>query len=303
MKKVLVTGASGFIGRHCLPILGAKEFEVHAVATGPRSDLDVAVHWHFADLLDGYEVRVLMDAVRPTHLLHLAWYAVPGRYWTATENLDWVAASLDLLKAFANHGGSRIVIAGTCAEYDWSEGLCSENATQLAPSTLYGTCKHALRVIVDAYAAQNNLSAAWGRLFFLYGPHEYPQKLVSAIIRSLLSNERAKCTAGDQKRDFLFVQDAASAFAALLDSNLQGPVNIASGQAIAVKEVIAKTAELLSRPELIDYGALPPPPSEPSLVVADVKRLKEELRWSPSHDLTDGLLKTIDWWRGELAQL
>src|SRR5205814_10055776 len=99
MKKVLVTGASGFIGRHCLQILGAKEFEVHAVATGPRSDLDVAVHWRLADLLDGYEVRVLMDAVRPTHLLHLAWYADRGRYWTASEHLDAVASGRDLLNA------------------------------------------------------------------------------------------------------------------------------------------------------------------------------------------------------------
>src|ERR1044072_871931 len=219
MKKVLVSGASGFIGRHCLPILVARGYEVHAVATKPQADLEAAVTWHFVDLLDGEMAANLIRDMNPTHLLHLAWYAVPGKYWRATENLDWVAASLNLVKAFAREGGKRVVIAGSCAEYDWSDGWCSESTTLLAPATLYGACKHALRVMVDAYARQSNLSFAWGRLFYLYGPYEQPQRLVSSVIRSLLLDERAQCSSGEQKRDFLFVQDAASAFTALLDSD------------------------------------------------------------------------------------
>jgi nucleoside-diphosphate-sugar epimerase len=303
MKKVLVTGASGFIGRHCLPILVARGYEVHAVATKPQADLETEITWHFVDLLDCGRANNLIRDLNPTHLLHLAWYAVPGKYWSATENLDWVTASLNLVKAFAHEGGKRVVIAGSCAEYDWSDGLCSEITTQLAPATLYGACKHALRVMVDAYARQSNLSVAWGRLFFLYGPYEQPQRLVSSVIRSLLLNERAQCSHGEQRRDFLFVQDAASAFTALLDSEVTGPVNIASGKAIAVKDIVQLAAEMLGHSELINYGAIATPANEPPLLVADVKRLQQELRWAPTYDLKSGLMKTVAWWRHELAQV
>ncbi len=79
-----------------------------------------------ADLLDGRETEAVLSRVQPTHLLHFAWYTVPGRYWTAPDNLRWTEASLRLLRAFEAHGGRRVVMAGTCAEYDWRYGYCSE---------------------------------------------------------------------------------------------------------------------------------------------------------------------------------
>jgi nucleoside-diphosphate-sugar epimerase len=149
-KKVLVTGASGFIGRYCLPILQSVEFEVHAVSSHPAPDVHSGVHWHQSNLLRTEEIATLIEAVQPTHLLHLAWYAVPGRYWTSAENFRWVQASLELLQRFRDHGGELIVTAGTCAEYSWANGYCSESTTDLAPASLYGTCKHALRLMVEA---------------------------------------------------------------------------------------------------------------------------------------------------------
>src|SRR5436190_5168313 len=147
-------------------------------------------------------------------MLQLDWYAVPGRYWTSTENIRWVHASLELLQLFREHGGERVVMAGTCAEYSWAGGYCSESATELAPASLYGTCKHALRLIVEAYAEQTNLSVAWARLFFLYGPFEDSTRLVASVIRSLLKGQPALCSSGNQQRDFLYVEDAAKALVA-----------------------------------------------------------------------------------------
>ena len=299
MKKVLLTGATGFVGRNCPAPLASRGYEVHAVSSSeiaPQSAPGVV--WHHADLLDREQLVGLVERVRPTHLLHMAWYAAPGKYWTSPENFRWVQASLDLFRAFASVGGVRVVAAGTCAEYEWGgDEICSEHATPLRPATLYGACKHALRVMLEAFAAQENLSAAWGRIFFLYGPHEHPGRLVASVVRSLLRGEPARCSHGRQVRDFLHVADVADAFVALLDSDVRGAVNIASGRPVALKEVVGEIGEKLGRRELIELGAVAAPANEPSVLVGDAKRLSEEVGWTPRRDLHRGLDETIVWWR------
>ncbi len=302
MKKVLLTGASGFIGRHCVRALSEKGYAVHTVSSRQTDSGEArGAVCHQADLLDRAQAFRLMETVQPTHLLHLAWYAVPGKYWTSTENFRWVQSSLDLFQAFAHNGGQRIVAAGTCAEYEWGlDAPCSENETPLKPATLYGACKHALRIMLEAYAAQEGLSVAWGRIFFLYGPRENPGRFVASVIRSLLLNEAARCSHGRQMRDLLHVADVADAFVALLDTNVRGAVNIASGRPVTLRDVAHEIGRKLNRRELIELGAVAPPANEPLSLLADVRRLSEQVGWKPSRDLSDGLDETIAWWRRHL---
>ena len=302
VKRVVVTGASGFIGRHALTPLIAAGFEVHAISS--RANMSAmnqdGVHWHQLDLLKSADLDFLLASIRPTHLLHLAWYAEPGRFWTASANLDWVSATLSLLQAFARHGGQRVVMAGTCAEYDWSDGRCYESTTALQPATLYGVCKNATRQIIERFCEQHQISSAWGRIFFLYGEHEHPARLVSSVISSLLKGEEALCSAGTQRRDFLHVSDVASAFVTLLDSDVQGAVNIASGEGLAIKDVVIRIAQKLDQDNLVRLGARPTPPGDPELLVADIARLRDEVKWTPTLSLDAGLDQTIAWWRHEL---
>src|SRR5262249_18992294 len=186
MRRGLITGPGGFVGRCCLAPLAAGFDEGHALARAPLPG--AAGRVPAAGLLDAAPVTGLGRPVRPSHLLHRAWVTTPGGYWTSADNLRWVGASLHLLRAFADAGGRRVVVAGSCAEYDWTAaGTCDEATTPLRPATLYGACKDALRRVLEAFAAQAGLSAAWGRLFFLYGPGEHPDRLVASVARALLA--------------------------------------------------------------------------------------------------------------------
>jgi len=298
MKRVLVTGSNGFIGRHCLPFLIEKGFEVHAVIPDKSLQLDLPqVQWTVADILKPDQVKSLFEKVKPNYLLHLAWYTAHGTYWTSSENLLWLQASIEMLSAFKLHGGKRILAAGTCAEYDWQFGYCSERITPAVPSTLYGVCKKAVSEVLLSFAGQEKISAAWGRIFFLYGPHEHPKRLIPSVINSLLDGQPALCTHGNQIRDFLHVEDVASAFAALLDSEVEGAVNIASGEPVALKSIIYQIGEKLGRSDLIQLGAIPMSESDVPLLIADVSRLHREVGWTRRYDLETGLEMTIDWWR------
>jgi nucleoside-diphosphate-sugar epimerase len=302
MKRVLVTGATGCLGRHALPVLTARGWEVHAVSSREAPDGDGPdVVWHRADLLAREQVDALVRTVAADHLLHFAWNIVPGRWATAPENFAWVQASLDLVRAFGRHGGTRIVTAGSCLEYDWGYGYCSESRTPCAPRTVYGVCKHALQTLTSAFAGTGGMTSAWGRLFNLYGPYEHPDRLVASVIRSLLANEPARCSHGNQVRDYLFAQDAADAFVALLESDVTGPINIASGQPITIKEIVLRIGAQLGRSDLIRLGAIDAAPTDVPLVVADITRLTETLGWRPKHDLEHGLARTVGWWRERLT--
>jgi nucleoside-diphosphate-sugar epimerase len=299
MKSVLLTGATGFIGRHCVEPLLARGYEVHAVSSHAQTAGAPGVTWHRANLLHPGDAAALMRTVRPTELLHLAWYVVPGKLISASENFDWVASSLDLVRQFAEYGGTRVVMAGSGYEYDWNYGYCSERLTPAVPNTVYGSCKQALNLLVQSFADQAKLSAAWGRVFFLYGPWEHPDRLVSSVSRSLLEGQPARCSHGRQIRDYMHVQNVADGLVALLDSRVDGVVNVSSGQATALREIVLTIGRLLDRVDLIQLGVIPARANDTPLVVGENTRLVSEVGWTPRFDLEAGLRQTIDWWRTE----
>lgn len=296
MKRVLVTGASGFIGHFTLAPLVARGYEVHALRTRAGALMPPKVTWHDCDLFDDAALSHVMESVKPTHLLHLAWYVKPGGYENHEDNAVWVSRSLELVRHFRRNGGQRVVTAGTSYEYDWSYGYCSEDVTPIGPTTFYGTCKHALNEMISGYCAQTGMTSAWGRVFFLYGPREYPQRLVSSVIRALLEGKDAPCSHGLQVRDYMSVEDIADAFVALLDSNVDGNCNIASGEPVTLKTVVTRIGELMQRPDLIKLGVYPPRPNDVPLVVADTRKLNTAVGWKPRFSLDEGLRRTIDWW-------
>jgi len=145
------------------------------------------------------------------------------------------------------------------------------------------------------------LSSAWGRIFFLYGPHEHSDRLVPSVILSVLKGKPAPCSHGNQVRDFLYVEDVASAFVTLLESSVQGPVNIGSGHPVSLKEVVNRIGEMVGAPDLIRIGEKAAPQGDPSLLTADTRRLREDVKWIARYGLEAGLDQTIQWWKMHLG--
>jgi nucleoside-diphosphate-sugar epimerase len=203
-----------------------------------------------------------------------------------------------LLRAFAEAGGERLVVAGTCAEYRWeTETHCVERVTPTEPATLYGAAKLGLQSVGSAYAREAGMSMAWGRIFFVFGPHEHPARLASSVARALLAGEEAPCSTGDQVRDFLYAPELADAFVSLLGSDVTGPVNMASGVAVRLRDFIQAIAEAADRPDLVRLGARPAGPNEPASLTAAVSRLRDEVGWTPSLTLAEAAEKTVAWWK------
>jgi nucleoside-diphosphate-sugar epimerase len=301
--RVLLTGGSGFIGSRVIEPLLDAGYEVHALGRAVAGTDRVVSH--LVDLLDANEAAIVAEQVAAEQMLHLAWYAEHGRFWESPENLSWVGASLSLLRAFVEAGGQRVVIAGTGAEYDWSkvDEPCLElprgerAATPLRPSTLYGTAKHATYLVASAYAEQVGLSLAWGRIFLVYGPGEDQRRLLPSVTRALLDGRDAPTSDGAQIRDLMHVDDVARGFAALLASELEGPVNVASGEGVSIRQVCRLISEAAGRPDRLRLGALPRRPGEPESLVADVARLREEVGFHPAVDLDQGIADAVNWWR------
>lgn len=291
--RILVTGATGFVGRHVLSALEGRGFDVHGVGRSPIAGETL----HAANLLVEEERRDLIASVRPSHLLHLAWDAEPGRYWTSAANLDWAAASLHLATLFAAQGGRRFVGVGTCAEYAWGAARFDESTTPCRPATLYGAAKDGTHRILAAYAATQGFSLAWARLFYLYGPGERRGRLVSDAIHALMTGTEFPTSTGHQRRDFLHVADAAAALAALLVSDVNGPVNIGSGIAVPVRTLLDGLALRLGDADRIVYGARPLGPAEPPVIEAETRILREAVGFQPAFDRERGLDDTVEWWR------
>lgn len=302
MARVLVTGASGFLGRFIPGMLSARGHEVHLAGRNIDSaewpiPLSLRCARHSVDLCADGTARTLLAEVRPTHLLHMAWYAEPGLFWNSAKNLDWVSASAQLFRAFVEEGGQRFVGVGTCAEYDWSHHTLSPDRTPLNPSTSYGSAKARLYQLLSRASHDAGISFAWGRVFFPFGPWEHPARLLPQIIQGILHGNEVDLSEGTQVRDFIYSEDAARIFVDLLDKPFEGPINVASGSGMSIRAFAETVARHLGHAELLRFGRKPAGNDYSPYMVADVSNLRREVDTSCPIGIEEGLARTIAWWR------
>lgn len=289
--RVLLTGASGFLGAYVAD--GLRRQGIETVLLGRRSAPDGAIaDFIAADLLTSPDFTGLIEASRATHLLHLAWYAEHGKFWASPLNLRWVEATTRLVEAFCDAGGQQVVVAGTCAEYDWSHGYCREDSTPLHPATLYGTAKDAARRLAMAVCAQHRTPCAWGRVFLPFGMGEARQRLIPSLIEVFEGKRQPFGVNATAYRDFLHARDVAEGFVALLRGGTSGAYNISSGQPVRLGDVVRELAQVLGADARPVLALSVERPGEPPLLVGENLKLKA-LGWRPALSLAQGLERAV----------
>jgi dTDP-6-deoxy-L-talose 4-dehydrogenase (NAD+) len=268
VSRVLLTGGTGFVGRQILKRLLARGCHVRMAV---RTAVSVP------DEVEQMVVGDLFTADRPTLenicadidvVCHAAWYAVPGRYLTADENIGCLSGSLRLGQAAIVAGVPRFVGVGTCFEYDLSSGYLRTDTT-LAPATLYGACKASAYLSLSRMMEQEGRSFAWCRLFYLYGEGEDDRRLVPYIRSQLAAGVGAELTSGKQIRDYLDVQEAGRMIADSTVGSVQGALNICSGRPVTLADMAFSIADEFGRRDLIKLGARRDGPGDPSCVFGE----------------------------------
>ncbi len=298
MTKILLTGASGFIGKMVVEnLLATSDCEIHAVYNSRKPQFSKAVFLHKADLFNPKEVEDLFLTVSPSHLVQLAWCSNHGTYWKDYANFEWVSANFAIARSFVKNGGKRCVFIGTSAEYDWSvQQPLNEFSTPLIPQLFYGGAKLGLYWALTRFFEQESISMVWGRLFNPFGPNEDSRRLIPKICLRLLRGEKIEFDAGSSLRDFLHVDDVGAAIASLLLGNIEGPVNIGSGNPLSIRDLLSQIAAYYSCNDCITFAAPRISNDKPDMVIADIERLTQESKFKPKKSFTTRLQETCKWW-------
>lgn len=290
--KVLVTGASGYLGRHVLQRLRARGADVVVLGRSLPAGFEDTPLVH-ADLLATHDFVPLLQGIGATHLLHLAWYAEYGRYWTSPLNLRWVDATLRLLQAFGDSGGRHAAVAGTCAEYDWAPGWLREQGTPMQPQALYGVAKDATRRLATALCAARGLSLAWCHVFYPFGPGEAHQRMLPSLIEVFRGRAAPFGVNISAYRGMLPVSDAAEAFVHLLANGCDGRFNICSGQPALIGDVVRTLARLCSADPAPVLALASARAGDPAMLVGDNAKLLAT-GWRAAQTLEQGLAAQVE---------
>jgi nucleoside-diphosphate-sugar epimerase len=271
---VVLTGATGFVGRAVLAELIARRVPVHAVSRNGGPALDGVV-WHRVDLLTP-EGRAAVAHLAP-RMLHCAWEVEHAVFWTSPANALWQAATIDLARRFQASGGQRLLALGSCAEYDvtvhgfWDEGC------PVAPATPYGQAKADLHRALMEICGDGLI---WARLFHLYGPGEDPRRLIPYLVDRLSSGQTAEVHAAGLVRDYASSAHVARCLVALLQSGAAGAFNIGSGTPRSLGDLARVIAQALGSSDRLVLGDAPEP-HDPAVMAPDLGRLWAATRLQP----------------------
>lgn len=270
-KKILLTGAAGFVGYKVFTNLINDNFSIRAIVrkSGKKfieenkllTDLIIV-----DDLFNKSENWWFEQCKGIDTIIHTAWYTEPGKYLQSTKNIDCLIGSLNIVKGAIKAGVRRFVGIGTCFEYDLNVGDISVT-TPLKPKSLYSSSKVALFSILTELLRKETMEFVWCRLFYLYGDGEDDRRLVPYIHNRLSKNKTVELTSGKQIRDYLDVSDASKIISYVSVNKHQGPINICSGIPITIKELAEKIADKYGSRNLLKFGARPENIVDPSRVV------------------------------------
>ena len=275
-QRVFVTGARGFLGRHLCGALGERGADIHAYA---------------GDVTDRAALGAALSAARPSVVFHLAAYGTTSSQRDVARMRAVNAGGVENLWAALDGSTARLVQTGTCAEYAPKDGPLSEGDA-CAPESDYARTVHDAVSYSQSMATRSGRELVVLRPFGPYGPGDRPERLIPFVIHGLLGGGRVSVTAGQQRRDFSYVDDHVSAFIAAATAAIY---NVGSGCPISVREVVERIARMIGgdAPGRVDFGAAAPRADDRADRYADITAAKRDLGFVPSVSLDEGLRLTI----------
>lgn len=273
---VLVTGASGFVGRHLVAALLAQGVRVRAVARGLEAARALPwfeqVDFISADVHDPeLDVGALVDGVDA--LVHLAWPGLPN-YHALFHFERTLPADYGFLKQVVESGVQHLLVTGTCFEYGLQSGPLNELALA-QPVTAYGLAKHSLHQFLQVLQRERPFTLQWARLFYLHGPGQAANSLLASLDRAIDSaDESFNMSGGEQLRDYLAIEDAAQLLVKILGQpHVQGAINCCSGQPISVRSLVEQRLQQRQSSLRLNLGHYPYAGHEPMAFWGDTARL------------------------------
>lgn len=287
--KILVTGATGFVGAAFIKLAAQQGHEIGALVRPQKLPAALQLFSNqvkcFPGTLTDFPLNEIRD-FKADACVHTAWLATPGVYLHSPENELWVKWSLNFLREIADD--MHVVVLGTCIEYQITDKPLSEQATPILPTSTYAHCKNQLRLALEA---EEKIALCWGRVFYPYGPGEHPDRLCSSLIRRLSNNERVVLNTPNSTKDYIFIEDLARAILTAVEKKYVGALNFGTGQGVQIRQIAQNIAEEMNKRELVEE--LSPALVDPlGYVVADASRL-QGLGWQPKTALRDGLKKLM----------
>ncbi len=296
-RRVLLTGAAGFIGARLGRRLLDAGADVHATSRRVRPAGEPNLHWHQLDLADAPAVSEMVETVRPEIILHLASHVAGSR------DLDLVlptfqanlASTVYLLEAAARLDGlRRFVLTGSLEEND-EEPLA-------VPASPYAAAKAAAASYLRLFAGLYDMPVAHARLFMVYGPGQRDlKKLVPYVILARLRGEDLELSSGVRPVDWVFVDDVVEGLlrVAVDEAAVGQRVDLGNGELVTVREVVERLCEIVEGKSAPRFGALGDRPLE-QVRKAETGQTQRLLGWKPATPLADGLAATVDFYRREL---
>jgi UDP-glucose 4-epimerase len=295
-QRVLVTGASGFIGANLVRRLLQLGAEVYAQYSSTYQKIEnLPIHRRKTDLCDLKSTKTLVRQIEPSVVFHLAAFGVNQTSDIQRAIRVNVVGTANLLQSLLDSRIEQFVHTGTCHEYGEQQGKIRESAP-IAPRSVYAATKAASTAICLSFSHQFDFPLAIVRPFVAYGPFANDYTIVSAVILHALRGKDIRLSSGLTKRDFVYVDDVVDAYTKVANKEVSGEIiNIGSGIELFIKDVVKQTLDLMKNPIKPLFGALPDRNGEIWHLQADISKAKRIIGWEPKTPLKKGLERTIEW--------
>jgi nucleoside-diphosphate-sugar epimerase len=287
--KILMTGGSGFIGKPILSLIQSKNIEVCVI--GRHKPKGFKGSFIEVDILkiSKNDMFVILNKIKPTHLIHLAWYTEYNKFWNAEENISWIYKTISLIDNFCKVGGKTVIAAGSCAEYSWDTSEKLLENSKCEPKNLYGISKNVTRQLASHICTQAGVSLAWCRIFFPYGLGDNEKKFIPSLKKVVNNTKDPFKIKQPGLRDFLHINDIAEALLIILEKNIDGIINICSGIPYDVSDLMIRVLRYkkisLYKNNLFNFN------NEKAIVnIVGSNKILKELGWKSKIDLNSYII-------------